>query len=260
MEQTRYPQGKLRTLISMIQTIENWPEAAAARLFRKSFRFSLLRFRGGLNLIHRRGTRDWDVIHEIFYAGGYGKALSYLCGAEGGVVLDLGANIGVFSLEAVCANPRISVSAFEPGPPNADLLAANLAINPDYGKRIILNRAAVGGSNSAAKWHFDAQNPGGSSLKIGKNGGVTVPVRSLSSVLDTIRKPIVLLKMDVEGTEYDILENTPHDLWKKIPAIGMELHEGKNVGDRDAFLQNMMQLGYEIIPDACSTLFLKRTT
>ncbi|MEI8310568.1 MAG: FkbM family methyltransferase [Verrucomicrobiota bacterium] len=244
----------------MIRTIENWQEAAAVRLFRKSLGFSLLRFRGGLNLIHRRGTRDWDVIHEILYAGGYGKALSYLCGAEGGVVLDLGANIGVFSLAAASANTRISVSAFEPGPPNADLFAANIAINPDVGKRIVLSRAAVGGWDSEAKWHFDAQNPGGSALKAGIVGGVTVPVRSLSSVLDTIREPIALLKMDVEGTEYDILENTPHDLWAKIPAIGMELHDGKNVGERDAFLQKLKQLGYEIAPDACSTLFLKRTT
>lgn len=258
MEQYRYPQGKLRTLISMIRTIENWPEAARGRLLPKSFRFSLLRFRSGLSLIHRRGTRDWDVIHEILYAGGYGKSLRYLGGSGRGVVLDLGANIGVFSLAAACANPFISVSAFEPGPPNADLLAANLAINPDLGRRIKLNYAAVSGISFEAKWQFDSLNPGGSALRPGNAEGIDVPVLTLASVVDSIREPISLLKMDVEGSEYDILENTPVDLWKKIPAIGMELHDGGIGDEREAFLQSMKRLGYQIHTDACSTLFLKR--
>jgi FkbM family methyltransferase len=49
-----------------------------------------------------------------------------------------------------------------------------------------------------------------------------------------------LLKIDVEGAEYGVLEGTPTSLWKRIRRVVMETHEaeGHNENDLIRILQN----------------------
>lgn len=228
------------------------------RMFRQHPGFSLLRFRNGLNLIHRQGTRDWDVIHEILFAGGYGKAFQYLRNTGKGVVLDLGGNIGVFSLAAAMTHPAVKIIAYEPGPPNADLFSANLAINPSLAQRIELRREAVGGETGTAGWSFDAANPGGSTLGGPPDSGIAVPVKSFQSLVEEIHEPIVLMKMDIEGSEFEIVERTSSASWRTIPALGMEIHDTEFPGNRIALLEKLEGFGYKVVPDAFSTTFASR--
>src|SRR5438876_8620019 len=117
--QQRNSANKFRTAWQIINRIENWPTAFDLRIRRRRPGLKLLCFRDGLNIVCRSGTRDWSVIHELLFAGGYGRGLKYLQGIEGNpVVLDLGGNIGVFSLLAASRQPRSVIYAYEPGPPN----------------------------------------------------------------------------------------------------------------------------------------------
>src|SRR5689334_4456840 len=74
----KYRSNKLRTALEMRQRIENWPAAWALRIDRQRTGLSLLRFRDGTNVICRGGTRDWDVVHELMFAGSYAKAFALL--------------------------------------------------------------------------------------------------------------------------------------------------------------------------------------
>src|ERR1017187_10155072 len=113
-----YRRNKLRTVMEIVRRIENWPTAIALRLFRKRPGLRLLAFRQGINIVCRRDTRDWDVIHELFFAGSYGRAFQYLAEqSDTPRVLDLGGNIGLFSLLAASFHKKAKVIAFEPGPP-----------------------------------------------------------------------------------------------------------------------------------------------
>src|SRR5438045_1305006 len=127
---TEYKRNKIKTAYDIWRQIENWPTAFGLRLRRRQGGLCLLRFRNGLNVVCRKGTRDWDVIHELLFTGSYGRAMDYLRQCKGSpIVVDLGGNIGLFSFRAASTHPLANVYAFEPGPPNWRLFEMNRLAN-----------------------------------------------------------------------------------------------------------------------------------
>src|SRR3954469_20383149 len=121
-----YGANKFRTVCQIIKRIENWPAALDLRVRKRKPGLKLLCFRNGLNIVCRRGTRDWDVIFELMFAGVYGRAFTYLRTLrDNPIVVDLGGNIGMFSLLAAFHQPRAVIYAYEPGPPNYRLFEMN---------------------------------------------------------------------------------------------------------------------------------------
>jgi FkbM family methyltransferase len=259
-----YTRNKLRTALDIMRQIENWPTAWDMRIRRQRKGLGLLRFRRGINLVCRGGTRDWDVIHELFFAQSYGCAFRYLSiVSRPTIALDLGGNIGLFSLLAAQSNPLATIHVFEPGPPNLRILEMNRLANPHLGERIHVHREAVGGKTQSAKWFFDEANPGGSSLFGQKDSlggsGVAVQIRAFAEIVEALREPISLVKIDIEGAEYAIFQETPREIWQRIPAISLELHddpEGKISADQ--LLNKMKGLGYRVQPERVCSFFLTR--
>lgn len=89
--------------------------------------------------------------------------------------------------------------------------------------------------------------------------GIAVKVISFCEIIESLQETVALMKMDIEGSEYEILEQTPHVVWSKIDAIGIELHEGDQPHCREEFLNRMSSLGFPLHVDAFSTLFASRT-
>jgi len=230
------------------------------RINRQRRGLRLLRFRNGLNLVCRGGTRDWDVIHELIFAQSYRRAFEYLSTvAESTIILDLGGNIGLFSLLAAQSNPSATIHVFEPGPPNLQILEMNRLANPDLSERIRVHKEAVGGESGLTQWFFDEANPGGSSLFGTGDSGVGVKMRSFAEVVATLQRDISLVKIDIEGAEYGIVEKTAPELWQRIPAISLELHEDpERKISNDEFLERMKGFGYRVQPERVCSFFLRR--
>lgn len=259
-DQLEYRRNKLRTVLQIVRRIENWPTAIGLRIFRRRAGLRLLAFRNGLNVICRGGTRDWDVIHELLFADSYGHALKFLRSRTGmPVVLDLGGNIGLFSLLAASTNKDARIVTFEPGPPNRRLLELNLLANSKLSEQIQLQTQAVGGHARTTDWFFNENNPGGSGLFSNEGQRFSVQIQTLADAVNSFGKSIALLKMDIEGGEYEILAHTPPDLWQQIQAISLELHddpEGR-VSQAD-FLRQMETYGFRIEKEAVCSYFLSR--
>jgi FkbM family methyltransferase len=255
---THYRHNKLKTLIDIVARIDNWPTAAAMRLRRGRRGLRLLTFRDGLNVVCRAGSRDWDVIHELLFAGSYGRALDQIKKTKPATVLDLGGNIGLFSLLAGRLD-GVTVHAFEPGPPNYRLFEMNLLANPMFAERIHLHQEAVGGANATVNWFFDEENPGGSSLYGGSGKSFPVNIRAFADVLASIGMQIDLAKIDIEGAEFDLLRQTPAQAWEKVSAISLELHhDPAGTMTQEQFLDQMRTLGYLIDEESVCTYFLHR--
>jgi FkbM family methyltransferase len=178
---------------------------------------------------------------------------------RGQIALDLGANIGFFAIQMAALVGRGGrVSAFEPVPRHADLLARSVAEN-SFAERVELVRAAV--SEAPGKGNLfagsDSLNHGGSYLhRPGATPEVSgnligVPIIQLDSF--PLRRPVSFIKIDVEGAEPLALRGARRLLREDRPTILAELNPPQLARVAAAtpagLLAEMAALGY-----ACNTL------
>jgi FkbM family methyltransferase len=154
---------------------------------------------------------------------------------EGDVVVDIGANLGAFT---VLAASRVGASgrvyAYEPDPRTCERLVANVRLNGL--KNVVVENAAVGAAAGEAVFYRYAKNAF-SSLIDGVAGRVrqheeSFPVRvvGIREVVERAGERIALMKVDCEGSEYDLVDALDAEAARPIQQIAMEVHpvEGKS--------------------------------
>ncbi len=118
------------------------------------------------------------------------------------VVLDVGANAGLFSHMIWTLNPNTEIIAFEPLPD----MAARIGAWQQRTKANLVchNQAVSSACGSATLYALESDDPTASLANDGtRSGGITVPVTTLDTVVHA--PEIVLIKIDVEGLECEVL-------------------------------------------------------
>ncbi len=128
---------------------------------------------------------------------------------EGAVFLDVGANVGYYSLLAHRLMPATSsVVAIEASPLIHGMLADNIRLN-GYERIRTVNCAAAAEPGSLTIYHASDSNLGGSTTNAGvwEGDGVRVSALPLSEILsnDEVAR-LMLVKVDVEGAEWPVLQ------------------------------------------------------
>ena len=183
----------------------------------------------------------WPHFSDILYHQSYTKHFSI---PSGSLVVDVGANVGVFSLFA--ARTARIVYALEPSSANFSLLRSNTA----RAKNIVpLNLAC-------ARADGDASLDVGSdpvSFSLAGNGSPcqreTVGVISLATLFERYKiERCDFLKLDCEGCEFEIVLESDPVLMRRIDRIVMEYHDHRSnrFSHRD-LLQALERLGFEVV-------------
>ncbi|MFH1308572.1 MAG: FkbM family methyltransferase [Patescibacteria group bacterium] len=133
---------------------------------------------------------------------------------EKDVVLDIGANIGLFTILSSKANQIIAV---EPLPQAMPILKKNIEANGIKDKTIILNLAV--GKEKELLLEIDPQL--NLSRIVKEKNEKTVSVKSVPVSYLTKKYGANVLRMDVEGYEYEILLN---EIPKEVNKISIEFH------------------------------------
>lgn len=171
----------------------------------------------------RGGTQDVSVFFEIFARDAY--RLGQIPGRLG-TVIDLGGNVGLFTLRAAGIAER--VLCFEPMLENFERLSANTAgLN-----HVERNNLAVGANDGMLSIFFPATARGTGRFSAQPQAEVHDAGRKIDVEcirLDTLfaRHKVDrcdLLKIDIEGSEYDVLLNASGDTLAKIQRIYGEFH------------------------------------
>jgi FkbM family methyltransferase len=169
--------------------------------------------RENIKIRYRLNKGDINTLREIWLDEAY-------CGPLGkptGVLLDLGANIGMTSVWLTKKFAFTQVIAVEPDPGNAALLRQNLDLNKINGQVL---EAAIGPQDGIARFNYsNISNQG----QLSENGS---PVPMLS--VDTIIKKFEvikfgLVKIDIEGGEQALFEG-PTAWLGRTDAIVIEFH------------------------------------
>jgi FkbM family methyltransferase len=179
---------------------------------------------------------------------------------EGGVFVDVGANVGTFSLVmARHVGPRGTVIAIEPHPTTFARLSFNNAASGSTQVRLV--QAAAGDSDGELMIETDGGNLGASHVVTGSASAeaIKVPSLRLTRILEQAQVTKVdALKIDVEGFEDRVLipffRGAPQSLWPR--AVVIEHLSQKEW--REDCIQDMIARGFAITRKTRSNTFLAR--
>ncbi|MGA3186194.1 MAG: FkbM family methyltransferase [Bryobacteraceae bacterium] len=151
--------------------------------------------------------------------------------------MDIGANIGLFTLAARRQFVNAEIHCYEPNPSVLDHLRSHCASVGAH-----LNEAAVGKTNGEVSLEI-SDNSLHTVTKVSTKGGVRL--ESFSSVIAGIGN-VDLLKLDCEGAEWDIFQC--EDAWKAVRSLTMEYHLwAKPESTTDDLQQQLLGLGFSQI-------------
>lgn len=126
----------------------------------------------------------------------------------GMLVLDVGANIGYYTLQfARAVGPTGRVYAFEPDPANFALLRRNIEANGYEAIVTPVNRA-VSDRPGVLNLYVSEDNRGDHRTYGADDGRAAIPVEAvaLDDFLRDLDRPVDLVKMDIQGAEYYALK------------------------------------------------------
>jgi FkbM family methyltransferase len=162
--------------------------------------------------------------------------------------VDVGANIGWFTLVAAHALAgRGHVHSFEPDPAHVEKLRANVAVNR-LGN-VTVNDWALSDRTGSATLHLNSTNRGDHSLlpSAARQGSASVALARLDDYTGLSAERPLVIKIDVQGTEIDVLAGArtllashPHEIVVLCELAPAALAAGgRTAGDLAAMLDGL---------------------
>lgn len=210
----------------IVSLLRNWKQVLYSKLRGQSVEF--MQFRNGL-VLHSPPQVNLDFLfqevwlEEIYSPPGFEIE-------KDDTVIDIGANIGVFAAYAATFASNVNVIAFEPFPENAEWLRKN--INDNNLSNVQVFEQAVTGVNEKRKLEISSSwvehSLNGAIDEAGNTAGKTgqflsIQCRSFNDVMKNVEK-CDLLKIDCEGSEYEIFYHSSTETLNKIKRIVGEFH------------------------------------
>ena len=193
--------------------------------------------------VRYRNTCDLYLLEELYlqkmYDGDY----------YGSFVIDVGGYIGETALFFAQRGAR-RVFCVEPAPDNFRLLEQNIS-QSSFKDKIVIIRAAILDKDGSVEFYMNRQRPTGSHVanchdfmksRTRSDLKYNVQAMSFQSLLEyTGLEEVDVVKLDCEGSEYDILLGTPDSVLKRVRKYIIEYHNGP-----DVLVKRLDELGYKV--------------
>jgi FkbM family methyltransferase len=156
---------------------------------------------------------------------------SLFCGAivKGCTVLDVGANVGIYTLLA--AKRGAKVFAIEADPRNVEVLRHHVHLN-GFDDRVAIFHMAAAAKEARVTLFRNPSNCGGSSIFRGVE-----PVSVMSNTIDSLNlPPIDVCKIDIEGAEMMALLGMNMTM-RQSPNMKMLIEYNKGLGQTDGMME-----------------------
>lgn len=229
---------------NLIRSIANWPAYFLFKYNLTSAPVARFALRSGDTILVPR-----EVLHEfkeVFFDEAYvvGMPLEV---PPGSTLIDIGANVGAFSVFALSRFPGARVVAFEPDPVNFRHLENNAAL---AGGRLVAVPAAVAGTAGELTFRREAGDAVSTSGSLKRSQGIEFKV-ACTTLDDAFSQfgieSCALLKMDCEGAEYDIIYGVPDEVLARIRQMVIEVHDKTTPGEnRTALAAHLKARGFAV--------------
>lgn len=237
---------------TLLRYVQNWPEYLLWK-FRgySNPRQIEVRLRNGIRFPVNDSTRvEFKV---AFWRNDYVWPLPLISPVHSGTIIDLGANVGYFSLFAATAFPLCKIVSVEPFPKN--LIALKEVVSGNALKQCVVLSVAVSDKNGEVTFGTTNAVAHPTDARIVPSGQVDgenfVSCRSVSLdqlVADHVSGEITLLKMDIEGAEYGALYNTSEATFSRIQRIALETEDlDSGSQNTDALAEFLRLKGFRVV-------------
>jgi FkbM family methyltransferase len=234
---------KINIIRRVIQKVDNWPVYFLDKILGLPFAYTL-----SVNKILfkiRPNSPDRWIVTENLILDDY--QLSNLL-IKPKIIVDIGANIGAFTIYALKKYPTAKVIAYEPRRDNYSQMKKNISTN-HLQERVITVNAAVTSRNTKTVKLFLNNDHGVSSTTINNGDCVLVKNINFSKIIKVINKSSNnLLKIDIEGGEHELIKTKYKKTLKHFNLVLLEHHyvdTKKNLNTLVSHLREM-NMKYEI--------------
>lgn len=222
---------------SIVRQISNWPTYFIYYLGLKQGGGAYF-FRNGIVIRDREGTAS-GTIAVVFIRRQYGAVTGK------STIVEIGANIGTFSVYAASSEQNARIYSYEPVKTNYDVLVNNITAN-GYKDRI--KTFNLGVASRAGNRDFYLSSSPEHSMYANDATAMrhTVACVTLKDILDqNALTKVDLLKINAEGAEYEILYATPPEYFERIDEIRLEYHEQSGADNNlDGLTRFLAACGY----------------
>lgn len=162
------------------------------------------------------------------------------------VVLDIGANVGLWSLyiRPICK----LVVAFEPTPSHNEI-AQELLDLYDNPTKIILAKSALSNKDGYENFNIGTVNSTMNSFvkHYDHNQSVEVKTCTLKTIVENVGSKIDFIKLDIEGAEQSVIldDNFDKEIYNNVESMFVEVHVGLGA-DWDKIWAKLSSIGYKL--------------
>lgn len=203
-----------------------------------------LYLRNGIEIHANAESQILTIAEEIFFDQVYLRGKLNI--VPGDTVVDIGGNVGIFSLFAVQKGAR-AVYVYEPFLANVRCIKRNM--KRSNVRTVQVFQQAVSDKVARAKLYLGHHNAG-HLLFNHNNAGVlkkyiSIPTTTLAEIVRQHALPTIdFLKIDCEGSEGAILKSTPTSTWKKVKQVALEYHDNVSSLNHAQIEERLRSLGF----------------
>ncbi|MDO8431595.1 MAG: FkbM family methyltransferase [Candidatus Binatus sp.] len=235
-----------RTLVLFQRYLVNWQAVWAA--YHQLQAVPSLQLRGGLTIKYGPADDPIVLLGEIFGSRVYDRGGFYRPKA-GDTNIDVGANIGMFAIYLEWITRGVKVHCFEPGIETFRQLQQNIEIN-GLGDCVQAYNFAIADREGTA-----TLGPGQSLVRAlvpddspNRSAGEQVRTIDMKSALEIAGvKQVDLLKIDVEGSEVEIVRGAGASGLQNVRRVVAEIHDNVRPGAHDAVVGDLRRAGFRIV-------------
>lgn len=177
-----------------------------------------------------RDEADESVMREIFKFREYRIAEEAIATATD-PILDIGAHAGFFTIYARILNPNVKIFAVEPEKDNLAGLKKHLTMNKISGVDVV--PGVLGSTTGEALLKISPDSHNHAVVIFKEDGSEYQKVKSYT-LLDLLKKikvkKVGLIKLDIEGAEFPIIESWGENEFALVKNVILEYH---NKGKKD---------------------------
>lgn len=205
---------------------------------------------GGLELRVRRDTADTLLAHNVILDGDYNPPGYEIHDTD--TVIDIGANLGCFTVLAASKARKGRVFSFEPVTENVQLLRENIALNRF--DNVVVEQCAVVDTPQKVRIYLDDAQAGCHSVLEAYAPDTahyeTAPGITLGDIFERHQiERCDFLKLDCEGAEYQILYTLDEKYFERITRIALEYHSDvpeTKLEQADGLITLLEKMGFQI--------------